>query len=282
MMGAIIGDICGSIYEFDNHKTENPETIVLANPACYYTDDTILTIAVTEAAFGDGNYEKAILKWARAYPRESYGNSFRAWFQSDYPTPYNSFGNGSAMRVSPVAWAFDTLEEVLREAEKSAACTHNHPEGIKGAQATAAAIFLARDGKTKDEIKTYIETSFGYNLNRSLAEIRPVYQFDETCQGTVPQAIIAFLESGDFTHAIQCAISLGGDSDTLAAITGSIAEAYYRVREKYIRIFGGIPAELVTFAQSKMNVDMTVVIRKYYRAAMKNKVREAVKNMPLH
>ena len=130
-MGAIIGDICGSIYEFDNHKTDHPETIKLINPECFYTDDTVLTAAVTEAAYGDGNYEKAILKWARAYPKENYGNSFRAWFLSEYPQPYNSYGNGSAMRVSPIGWAFSTLEETLLEAEKSAVCTHNHIEGIK-------------------------------------------------------------------------------------------------------------------------------------------------------
>jgi ADP-ribosylglycohydrolase len=276
MMGAIIGDICGSIYEFDNRKTDSPETIELANPACFYTDDTVLTVAVFEAAFGEGDYEKSILKWAREYPKESYGRSFRKWFLSENPQPYDSFGNGSAMRVSPVGWAFDSLEETLHEAEKSAACTHNHPEGIKGAQATAAAIFLAREWKTKDEIKTYIEDQFGYNLNRSLAEIRPSYQFDETCQGTVPQAIIAFLESRDFSHAIQSAISIGGDSDTLAAITGSIAEAYYRETEKNFRIFSGIPAELSSFAHSKLNTDMTTVIRKFYRGELKAKVQQFI------
>jgi len=272
MMGAIIGDICGSIYEFYNRKTEQPETIELINPECFYTDDTVLTVAVAEAAFGDKDYEKAILKWARAYPKESYGYNFRSWFLSKYPKPYNSYGNGSAMRVSPIGWAFTTIEETLKEAKKSAACTHNHKEGFKGAQATAAAIFLAGSGKTKEEIKTFIEKEFGYNLNRSLAEIRPLYKFNETCQKTVPEAIIAFLESKDFTHAIQCAISIGGDTDTLAAITGGIAEAFYSRDEKHFRTYSGIPEELVEFADSKMNTDMKAVIRKFYHEKMKMEV----------
>ena len=276
MFGAVIGDICGSIYEFNNHKTDRPEVIELMNPACFYTDDTVLTAAVAEAAFNDGDYEKSILKWARAYPKESYGHNFRKWFRSKNPKPYNSYGNGSAMRVSPIGWAFDSLEETLREAEKSAACTHNHPEGIKGAQATAAAIFLARNGSTKEEIKAQIESKFGYNLNRTLAEIRPSYQFDESCQGTVPEAIIAFLESRDFTHSIQCAISLGGDTDTLAAITGGIAEAFYKHSEKHFRIFSGIPEKLISFAESKMNNDMISVIRNYYSGRMKERVKQAV------
>ena len=275
-MGAIIGDICGSIYEFDNRKTDRPQSIELMNPSCFYTDDTVLTVAVAEAAFGDRNYEKAILKWARAYPKESYGHNFRVWFNSEYPSPYNSYGNGSAMRVSPIGWAFETLEETISEARKSAICTHNHSEGIKGAQAAAAAVFMARTGKTKNEIKNYIETEFGYNLSRTLEEIRPIYQFDESCQGTVPEAIIAFLESHNFTHAIQCAISVGGDSDTLAAITGGIAEAFYKNSEKYYRIYAGIPEELKTFADAKMNPDMIAVIHKFYHEAMKNKVKEFV------
>jgi len=278
MMGAVIGDICGSIYEFDNLKTDRPETIELTNPECYYTDDTVLTAAVAEAAFGDGDYEKAILKWARAYPKESYGENFRKWFNSPNPSPYNSYGNGSAMRVSPVAWAFDTLEEVLIEAEKSAACTHSHSEGIKGAKATAAAVFLASTGNSKEEIKTYIESEFGYNLSRSLDEIRPIYEFDESCQGTVPEAIIAFLESRDFTHAIQCAISIGGDSDTLAAITGAIAEAFYKNADKKIRMYPGIPPELVEFADSKITSDMKAVIHHYYFNTMKASVREFAQN----
>ena len=161
------------------------------------------------------------------------------------------------MRVSAVGWAFETLEETLIEAEKSAACTHNHIEGIKGAKATAAAVFLARQGESKEEIKSYIETEFDYDLDRSLTEIRPLYKFDVTCQGTVPEAIIAFLESRDFTHAIQCAISLGGDSDTLSAITGAIAEAHYGM-------FNAIPPNLVEFAKKKLTEDFNGVLGKIY------------------
>jgi ADP-ribosylglycohydrolase len=175
---------------------------------------------------------------------------------SPTPEPYNSYGNGSAMRVSPIGWAFDTISETRAQAARSAACTHNHVEGIKGAEATAAAIFLARSGKTKAEIKAYISGEFGYDLSRSLAEIRPKYAFDESCQGTVPQAITAFLESRDFTHAIQCAISIGGDSDTIAAITGGIAEAFYGYKN--------IPKPLLEFATVKMNGDMQAALCPVY------------------
>jgi ADP-ribosylglycohydrolase len=257
MFGAVIGDICGSIYEFDNHKTDKPETIDLLNPYCTYTDDTVLTCAVAEAAFGDGDYAGAILKWARRYPRESYGHNFSKWFLGEDHRPYNSFGNGSAMRVSAVGWAFPTLEETRVQAKRSAECTHNHSEGIKGAEAVASAIFLARTGKTKDEIKNYTEREFGYNLNRTLDEIRPGYQFDESCQGTVPEAITAFLESENFSHAIKCAISIGGDSDTIAAITGGIAEAFYQGKTG-----PEIPEDLVIFAKSKIPPDIENVLGK--------------------
>jgi ADP-ribosylglycohydrolase len=251
MKGAIIGDICGSIYEFDNRKTDHPEEIDLLNSACFYTDDSVLTCAIAEALIsGTLNYEAAILKWAKNYPKEDYGHSFRRWFASAKPEPYNSFGNGSAMRVSSVGWAFPTLEETLCEAAKSAECTHNHTEGIKGARATAAAIFLARNGYEKAEIKKYIESQFGYKLDRPLSEIRRTYQFDESCQGTVPEAVTAFLESRDFARALQCAVSIGGDTDTLAAITGGIAEAYY----------DEIPQDLVDFMWEKINSDMQAVI----------------------
>ena len=176
------------------------------------------------------------------YPNSGYGGMFRQWMHAENPQPYNSFGNGSAMRVSPVGWAFNTVEEVLREAEASAAVTHNHPEGIKGAQAVALAIFRARSGSTKDEIRAETTQRFGYDLSSTLDEIRPTYQFDETCQKTVPPAIIAFLESLDFEDAIRKAISLGGDADTLAAITGSIAEAFY----------GGVPQEIVKEVQPRV------------------------------
>ena len=188
--------------------------------------------------------------WGNRYPRMSCGWKFRQWLQSDSLEPYNSYGNGSAMRVSPIGWVCETLEETLAEAKRSAEVTHNHPEGIKGAQSVAAAMFLARNGKSKQEIKEYIETTFGYDLNRTTDQIRPDYKFDETCMGTVPEAIICFLESNDYVHAIQLAISIGGDTDTIACITGGIAEAFYR----------NIPDELIRFAESKLTNEMKQVI----------------------
>lgn len=229
MIGAIIGDIVGSVYEWNNIKIKDFQ---LFGPKCFFTDDSVMTVSVAEALIKGGSADafiKAMKKYGRMYPDAGYGGRFRSWLFSEDVHPYNSWGNGAAMRVSPVAWMFDTLSEVEEYAEISAAVTHNHPEGIKGAQATAAAIFLARKGKSKDEIKAYIESKYGYNLSRALDEIRPNYHFNESCQETVPEAIIAFLESKDFEDAIRNAISLGGDSDTLAAITGSIAEAAYNI-----------------------------------------------------
>ncbi|WP_208605810.1 MULTISPECIES: ADP-ribosylglycohydrolase family protein [Rodentibacter] len=182
------------------------------------------------------NLVEIMRHWCQKYPYAGYGGMFDKWISKKVnPQPYNSWGNGSAMRVSPVGWAFDTIEETLEYAKRSAEITHNHPEGIKGAQATAAAIFLARTTKDKGKIKRYIEETFGYDLSQTCDEIRPTYKFNESCQGTVPQAIVAFLESENFEHAIRLAVSLGGDSDTLAAITGSIAEAFY----------GEIPNEII-------------------------------------
>lgn len=232
MIGAIIGDIIGSVYEWNNIKTKD---FKLFSPGCFFTDDTVMTLAVAEGLMNGSSADefiKAMKKYGRMYPDAGYGGHFRNWLVSEDIHPYNSFGNGSAMRVSPVAWMFHTLTEVEQFAGVSAAVTHNHPEGIKGAQATAAAIFLARKGKSKGEIKAYIESKYGYDLSRTLKEIRPDYCFNESCQKTVPEAIIAFLESLDFEDAIRNAISLGGDSDTLAAITGSIAEAAYKVPEE--------------------------------------------------
>lgn len=231
MIGAIIGDIVGSVYEWDNIKTKD---FPMFSPLSFFTDDTVMTIAVAEALLSGGKEEdfiNSMKKYGEMYPDAGYGGRFINWLFTDETQAYNSWGNGSAMRVSPVAWHFDTLSEVEYFAKKSAEATHNHPEGIKGAQATAAAIFLARKGITKDEIKKYIESNYHYDLGRTLDEIRPSYKFDESCQGTVPQAIIAFLESNDFEDAIRNAISLGGDSDTLTAITGSIAEGAYIVPE---------------------------------------------------
>lgn len=229
MIGAIIGDIVGSVYEWDNIKTKD---FPLFSPECFFTDDTVMTLAIAEGLVNGGGAEDfitAMKKYGRLYPDSGYGGNFGSWLISDDTNPYNSWGNGSAMRVSPVAWAFDSISEVEEYAKVCAAVTHNHPEGVKGAQATAACIFLARKGNSKHTIKEYVESNYGYDLSRTLDEIRPDYHFNESCQETVPQAITAFLESRDFEDAIRNAVSLGGDSDTLAAITGSIAEAAYGV-----------------------------------------------------
>ncbi|MDR1574711.1 MAG: ADP-ribosylglycohydrolase family protein [Treponema sp.] len=268
MYGAILGDILGSIYEFHNLKTDEPEKIDLLNPDCYYTDDTVLTVAVADAILSGGDYQAAVHGWARRFPRAGYGDSFARWICSDDPRPYNSWGNGSAMRVSPVGWAFDTIEETLEQAKRSAEITHNHPEGIKGAQATAAAIFLARTGASKEAIREFIVERFsqpgreddGYTLHRTAAEIRPGYQFNESCQGTVPEAITAFLESRDFPHCMRLSISLGGDTDTLACIAGGVAEAFYGT--------DAIPRDMRDFAFNRLPRSMTEVVERFYGERM--------------
>ncbi|KAB7624101.1 ADP-ribosylglycohydrolase family protein [Alkalilimnicola sp. S0819] len=226
MLGAIAGDIIGSVYEFDNIKTKD---FPLFREDSVFTDDTVLTVALADSILSGRPYVDLLHEYYHRYPDVSYGGRFRAWAESGSREPYNSFGNGAAMRVSPVGWACDDLDTVLLEAERAAAVTHDHPEGIKGAQATAAAIFLARTGSSKQDIQSWIEQRFGYDLSTPLDQIRPHYRFDETCQGTVPQAIRAFLESEDYEDAVRNAISLGGDSDTLACITGGIAEACFTV-----------------------------------------------------
>ncbi len=230
MLGAIVGDYVGSIHEFDPQKHKD---FTLLDRRCTVTDDSILTLAVAEWLLDGVDLVSRFHEMVAAYPQAGWGGMFVHWALARHREPYNSFGNGAAMRVSPVGWAFDTMEETLRAAAASAAVTHNHPEGIKGAQATAAAVFIARTTHDKTQIRHEIERRFGYDLGRSLADIRPAYRFDETCQGTVPEAIVAFLESADFEDAIRNAISLGGDADTLAAITGGIAHAFY----------GGVPPE---------------------------------------
>ena len=245
MLGAIIGDIVGSIYEFDNIKTKN---FNLFTNEMFFTDDTVMTIAIADAIINGAKPENFILsmkKWGCNYIEKSYGASFINWLTSETSEPYNSWGNGSAMRVSPCGWIAklsEPFEEGLKLTEdlakKSAEVTHNHPEGIKGAQATASSIFFMRHGKSKNAIeeyknklKDYIQNKYKYDLNFTLNEIRPSYAFNESCQKTVPQAIVSFLESENFEDAIRNAISIGGDSDTLAAITGSIAEAAYGIPE---------------------------------------------------
>jgi len=224
MLGAICGDVVGSVYEMINYKgTDFP----LFREASKYTDDTVLTVAVADAIMNNRDYAEVFREYARQHPLAGYGGSFIAWVDDSSAGPYNSWGNGSAMRVSPVGWLFNDLDTVLLEAKRSADATHNHPEGVKGAQAIASAIWMARNGYVKSEIKNYIETQFEYDLNRTIDEIRPTYEFDNSCAKTVPEAIIAFLESDDYESSIRKAISIGGDSDTLAAMAGSIAEAYY-------------------------------------------------------
>jgi ADP-ribosylglycohydrolase len=224
----------GSVYEFDNRRSKD---FPLFTEATTFTDDTILSVAVADVLLHGGDYAKAFKTYYWRYPNPtgSYGARFHQWAAAPTLTPYNSWGNGSAMRVSPVGFAGTSLDNVLQEAEKTAAVTHNHPEGIKGAQATAAAIFLARQGKSKADIRTYITEQFGYDLHRTVDEIRPTYSFNESCQGTVPEAIVAFLDSTDFEDAIRNAVSLGGDSDTLTCITGGIAEAFYGDIPEHIR-----------------------------------------------
>ena len=237
MYGAILGDIIGSPYEFDRgDKTKN---FPLFSDASDWTDDTVMTIAVAEAFIGAPDDENLIRqrlvhsmqKWGHRYPGAGYGIRFNCWLNSENPQPYNSWGNGSAMRVAPVAWLYHHLDAVRRMARISAEVTHNHPEGIKGAEATAAAIFLARTGHSKPEIKSYIEKEFHYCLNRTCDEIRPAYYHVESCQETVPEAITAFLEGNSFEDVIRTAVSLGGDCDTLTCIAGSIAEGFYGVPE---------------------------------------------------
>ena len=235
MYGAILGDIIGSPYEFD--RGEKTKDFPLFPPHARFTDDTVMTVAVAEAliAAGTGASEENVKTdvvrlmqhWGRRYPRVGYGGLFRQWLVMEHPQPYGSFGNGSAMRVSSVGWLYDSLTRTREVARWTAEVTHNHPEGVKGAEAVASAIFLARMGHSKEEIKDYITQEFGYDLTRTLDEIRPTYSMDATCPGSVPEAIIAFLESTDLIDTIRNAVSLGGDTDTIACIAGSIAEAFY-------------------------------------------------------
>ena len=250
MLGAIVGDIVGSIYEFNNHRSKD---FPLFGKGCNFTDDTVLTVAVADCLLNQGNYAEYIKNYARKYPNRGYGGRFAQWIHSESMEPYNSWGNGSAMRVSAVGFAYNDLELVMNEAKRSAEVTHNHPEGIKGAQATAVAIYMARKGQSKEQIKAAIAKSFGYDLERTLDEIRPIYKFNESCQETVPEAIIAFLESTDFEDALRNGISLGGDSDTLTCITGGIAEAFY----------GGVPQDITEKALSYLSKGMYEVVEEF-------------------
>lgn len=251
LTGSICGDVIGSAYEFRNTK-DYDFRLFLDNSR--FTDDTVLTVATMDCLLeGEHDYYYYYKKYPRLYPNRGYGGLFRKWVRAQESEPYNSFGNGSAMRISPVGWAFETLEETLAEAQRSAEVTHNHPEGIKGAQAIAAAIFLARTGHTKAEIQEYIETTFSYDVHRTCDEIRPAYCFNATCQGSVPEALTAFLESHDFESAIRLAVSIGGDSDTIACMAGGIAQAFYR----------NIPPEISERVWQKLPEQMQEVIRKF-------------------
>ncbi len=228
MIGAIAGDMIGSVYEGSPIKRTN---FTLFHPQCCFTDDTVLTVAVADCIMSGESFTTKFHEYFHAYPHAGYGGTFIQWAFHRQSEPYNSWGNGSAMRVSPVGFAYDSLDEVLDQAKHSAEVTHNHPEGIRGAQATAATIFWARTRKDKEYIRSSVEHRFGYDLSQRLEDIRPGYTFDISCQGSVPQSIIAFLESRTYEEAVRNAISLGGDADTMACIAGGIAEAYY----------GGIP-----------------------------------------
>ncbi|EBD3737660.1 ADP-ribosylglycohydrolase family protein [Salmonella enterica] len=260
MLGAIIGDIVGSPYEFTENNIKTTE-FPLFSEQSRFTDDTVMTVAVAESVMlGYGNAEatkKALIatmhKYGQMFPFAGYGQRFFIWLAQNETAPYNSHGNGSAMRVSPVAWAYDTLADVEHYAQISAEVTHNHPEGIKGASATAAAIFLARTGSTQEQIKIYIQERFGYNLMRTLDDIRPKYTHIESCQGSVPEAITAFLESYSFEDALRKAVSLGGDSDTIAAIAGSIAEAFY----------GSVPSNIQQDALVRLDNRLLAIVKKW-------------------
>ena len=220
---------------------------------CRLTDDTVLTIALADSILHGTRYVDLLKRYFRAYPHAGYGASFHQWAQSRDAQPYNSWGNGSAMRVSPVGFACETLEEVLEQAQRRAEVTHDHPVGIKGAQAVAAAVFLARTGQSKEQIKGYVEATFGYHLDTPLDEIRKTYEFHVSCQESVPQAIRAFLESDDFEDAVRKAISLGGDSDTLACMAGGIAQAFY----------GGVPEAIVLRVYEALDDRLGGVTRKF-------------------
>lgn len=252
MLGAIAGDIIGSVYEARPIKRKD---FPLFQAGSRFTDDTVLTAAIAHAVMEEIDYATAVKQIGRRYPNAGYGGFFAQWLASESREPYNSWGNGSAMRVSPVGWAFATAEETLAEAERSAAITHNHPEGIKGAQAVALAIFRARTGAKKAAIRAETAARFGYDMGRTVGEIRPSYQFDVSCQGSVPESIIAFLEAESVEDAIRTAVSLGGDADTMGCMAGAIAEAFY----------GGVPEEIASETRRRLPDDLLAIVDDFYR-----------------
>ena len=260
MYGAILGDIIGSPYEFD--QGSKTKSFPLFSPGSTFTDDTVMTLAVAQALLAAAPEEDESLtrcrliasmqRWGKAYPHAGYGTRFLDWLWSDDPQPYHSYGNGSAMRVSPAAWLYDDLDTVRRMARLSAEVTHNHPEGIKGAESTAAVIFLGRTGHSKAEIRSYVEREFHYDLSRTCDQIRPGYFHVESCQQTVPEAITAFLEGESFEDVIRTAVSLGGDCDTLAGIAGSMAEGFY-----------GVPEELKLQCRRRLDAPLLDVLQQF-------------------
>lgn len=253
MLGAIAGDIIGSRFE---HAAFKSTEFSLFHPRCRFTDDTVLTVALADSLLHGVPYVELLKSYYQSYPHAGYGGNFHRWARSDRSEPYNSWGNGSAMRVSPVGFAFDTLEEVLDQARRSAEVTHDHPEGIKGAQAVASSVFLARAGQTREQIKEYVEKSFGYDLSTPLEKIRPRYCFEVSCRASVPQAIRSFLESRDFEDAVRLAVSLGGDSDTLACMAGGIAQAFY----------GGVPEPIRRGVYERLDDRLGALTREFTEA----------------
>jgi ADP-ribosylglycohydrolase len=253
MLGAIAGDVIGSVYEHHRIKTTD---FPLFQAHSHFTDDTVLTVAVADAILRQADYGETLKAFGRRYPDAGYGSSFYNWLMAAQSQPYHSWGNGAAMRVSPVGFACATAERVLAEAERTAAVSHNHPEGIKGAQAAALAVFLARHGASKEAIRADIAARFGYDLHRTVDDIRPGYTFDVSCQGSVPEALIAFLDSTSYEDAVRQAISLGGDSDTLACIAGGVAQAFYRE----------IPAPIVREVRDRLPAEFLQVIDRFEAA----------------
>lgn len=256
MIGAVIGDIAGSRFEFHNHRSKE---FRMFHPRCSFTDDSVMTLALCDALLKSAQNPEELSTQAvksmqaigRPYPHSGYGGRFFYWMYDDNPQPYRSYGNGAAMRVGGCGWAGNSIEEVKALSKAVTEVTHNHPEGLKGAEATAVAVYLARTGSSKDEIRKYITENY-YPLDFTIDEIRPTYQFNETCQDTVPQALEAFLESESFEDAIRTAVSVGGDSDTLAAITGAVAEAYY-----------GIPEDMRASAESYLDQRLLTILKNF-------------------
>jgi ADP-ribosylglycohydrolase len=256
MLGALVGDIVGSIYEWNNHRSKD---FPLFNPACIFTDDSVLTVALAEAILEGTDYAAVMRAYGKRYPSAGYGGMFRKWLRDPRLGPYGSYGNGAAMRISPAGWSGGTLDETLEQARVYTEITHNHAEGVKGAQAVAGAIWMGRHRSSKAEIRGWVERTAGYDLSRTCDQIRPGYRFNESCQQTVPEALVAFLESVDFEDAIRNAVSLGGDSDTLTCITGSVAEAFY----------GGVPAEIEKEALARLDDPLRETVKRFRERYMK-------------